>query len=305
MNRLMSLSTPTLMGRSNFDATGYNLTPTLMPSGDWTDPGTGIVWTEAWANDFDTAQPQSDTLWDPASGGQLPVGNAYRDIVSCYERPISTTSGAGRYYAKKTTWVENSRFVINMHKEVIPETGVMTPLGGTVVPTLPSYYSKFIRVQWRYQVTYGGTTYPYGSVFQGIRAQGSLAGTNTWPDWGEHDFPEGTVNNRIEGNFHPAQTTNTHTTYTTAVPVFPTAERTYTSQWEPNPLTGGADGWLRWWVGDELIMNRTTLVSVAGPMVWMMQCGDVDANVYPISDDSFGRIEIPWIKIWKHPSGTI
>lgn len=270
--------------------------PATMPSGNYTDPDTGTVWTEAWANDFDVAVASGAANWDPGAQGRLPAGNPYRDIVNCYERPISSTSGLSRYYTARTTWTADSYFHINMHSEVIPETGTMTGLGGTLVPVVPSYFSKFIRAQWRFRVTNRvNNGDKYGLVWQSINS-------NHWPEYGEHDFPEGAVDGRIVGNFHPATTgPDSHTQYTTDSPLYYDTWHTYTSQWEPNPLTGGTTGRLRWWVNTELIMDRTSQVG-ASPMVFMLQCADNGAVPDPAT---VAELQVDWVKIWVHPDGNI
>ncbi|MGB4758549.1 MAG: hypothetical protein WBP26_00665 [Candidatus Saccharimonadales bacterium] len=299
MNGPSGVGTVTVDNVQLYDASRVSspiVAPATMPTGNYTDPDTGTVWVEAWANDFDTAVAAGAANWDPGAQGRLPLGNPYRDIVNCYERPISSTSGLSRYYTARTTWTANSIFHINMHSEVIPETGSMTGLGGTLVPRLPSYFSKFIRAQWRFRVTNTvNNGDKYGLVWQSINS-------NHWPEYGEHDFPEGAVDGRIVGNFHPATTgPDSHTQYTTDSPVYYDTWRTFTSQWEPNPLTGGTTGRLRWWVGTELIMDRISQVG-ASPMVFMLQCADNGAVPDPAT---VAELQVDWVKIWVHPEGSI
>jgi hypothetical protein len=283
--------------------------PVAMPLGDYVDP-TGTVWAELWADDFLTPVAAGESNWNPGAGGTLPVANPYRAKMKMYERPISTTSKYGRYDSARTTWVEGGYLRINVHSEVVPETGTMTPLGGTFIPVISTYFSKFTREQFRYRVTNKvNNGVLLGGVWQNINS-------NNWPEFGEYDFPESGFSGRIQGNFHPSTiktrpdvplphdgSLDTHVAYTTAVARTFDEFVTVTRQWEPTATAGVSR--LRWWVGDELIMDRTVGVGDY-EMVFMFQCGDnaTQGNPATIPDPATkAEVQIDWVKMWVHPQG--
>lgn len=309
---------------------GSTFAPAAMPTAStYTDPETGTVWPQTWQQDFLTAIPRGDVRWETTSptSGRLVTTNPYAvdrtdnagTAISVYEPTISTTSGLGHYDSKTTMWTENSMLRIKMHTAANSYSGVVEPLGAAMIPRIsntasPSdYWQKFIRAQFRYRVSDivnpragQGESPHYGLVWQMINSP-------SWPEYGEYDFPEHESTETMGGFFHPSSilrlpstplphgsAQDTSTQYRPATPVSAVNTwHTVTLQWEPRAggNTSDSHGRLRWWIDDQLCMDRTQYVG-DWAMNFMVQCGD---NGFLPDAGTSVTLDIDWAKMWKHP----
>lgn len=265
-----------------------------MPVGNYVDASTGTTWTELWAEDFNTDVPIG-SLWDATAGG-LPAGNPYHDSFTCYE-PFTDTHGSCWYYTLLTTYTQASSLHIYCHVDTVWQTGEPTPLSGTFIPKLgPGYYSQFIRAQWRFRANNPDSF--WGGVWQIINSE-------QWPGWGEFDFPEGSLDSQAEGYLHYASTTPNQTLFQPATTIMMSDWHTYTMQWEPSGV-GDAHRLRVWFDSEQLLDESSGIGAGTMPKVFMFQCGTTSPwsplSSFPASNTC--DVEIDWVKVWKHPSGT-
>jgi hypothetical protein len=278
-----------------------------LPRGDWTDPATSTVWKLIWSEDFDIDTPGANVAaatgianWRPVAPSALPVANPYSGKIGCYERPIADTYNQGRYYSERTTWIENSCLVINCHAEVIPETGVLTPLSGTFAPITTTFLKDYCRVVYRYRAVTNvapGVASRYGGVWQWINS-------GQWPAYGEWDFPEADLNGNVQGFQHFANGAGGQATVTVASPAIPVTSWVTAEQlWEP--AAAGA-GHLVFKANGRTALDTTAQVnppSVTGVKSFNFQCG-THVSGSPPDVTTTARIEIAYVAVYAHPSSN-
>lgn len=294
----------------------------VMPSAtSYTDPETGSQWARAYAQDFSAGTVPLGSQWNASADGNLPSSNRYAYSVAGpgvgfnVYNGNSTTSGVGQYHPVATTQVKQiapgqNVLSIRCHTGV-GTNGVTRPLSGTFVPRIPGYFTRFHDAMFRYRVT---NRVNNGAVYGGVWQ--SISEPANWPEYGEHDFPEFSFPNRLQGNFHPSsilrlpstplphdRTHDQHTTYTTAQPRYVDDWVTCRTKWEQ---VSSAVSRLRWWVAGptswELIMDRTQYV-YNQPLVFMFQCGDEtytapDGTSYVVAPTTEAEVQIDWCHVY-------
>ncbi len=269
----------------------YTPQVTTLPIGDL--PG----WTQIVAEDFNYNYPIGSIASD--NNGELLVGTAayteLHDKFTFYPDGWNTTWGgkAGtdtsgnpvtlqtKYYPSKTIYFEDSCCKVYQHSENI--SGVMTALGATIKPKLPSGNYKlgpYGRYQFRMRATSVSASPSYlGWVPLAIDSA-------NWPSNGEFDWPEGDIASSVAGNYHPANPTNV--TQHVNSGENPGDWNIYTVEWTP--------GRVKWWCNSALRLNTTDRVP-SGALAFLFQFGSMDVQPDPAV---VGTIEVDWVAIWDY-----
>jgi hypothetical protein len=198
-----------------------------------------------------------------------------------------------KYYPTKTISFSNSVARVRLHSESI--AGVNTALGAVIKPIVPGGYKMgpYGRVAFRMRAT---------SVLTATGTDLAAAGdyttapnlywnwvplgidSNNWPSNGEFDFPEGSMNRAVAGNYHPAATTNQ--TYHITSGESPYQWNNFVWEWTP--------GRFRWLVNGNVRLDTTDRVpSLATAFLFQFECdwrqptGEATA-------------EIDWVSIWSY-----
>jgi len=228
-----------------------------MPSGDL--PG----WRQVFTDDFATPVPLGGfpaavaSKWTAYSGGPDTFGHGWYDP----QKVISVGNGMMNMYLR----TEGGRHLVS------------APL-----PIIPGHANA-----------YQGLTYGrYAVRFRADAVAGYKTAWLLWPDsdnWseGEIDFPEGTLNGRIEAFMHhrgnpqaqdPFPTTATYGEWHTAV-----------IEWTPQSVRFILDGTtIGTSTNTALIPNR--------PMHWVLQTETTPAGP---ADTAKGNVQIDWVSIWE------
>jgi hypothetical protein len=226
-----------------------------MPVGDL--PG----WTQIWTEDFTR---------DAALGSFLSV---YSDTMGAYPSPWPDTSGNGTYDPARTLSAANSMLDIYLHSS-----------GGTTYVSAPQP-----RLFGAGASAFDGQTYGRYSVrFRADPVPGFKTAwllwpdSESWPDDGEIDFPEGGLDSNIEAFAHYANPGGGQDGFSTSE-VF-TDWHTATTEWTPDAV--------KFYLDDVLIGTSTTDVP-STPMHWVLQT-ETRLSGGPPDPGAAGHVQIDW-----------
>lgn len=132
-----------------------------------------------------------------------------------------------------------------------------------------------------------GTDNRFHWVPLGIDSTPSTTPGIGWPGNGELDWPEGSLNRKVRGNYHPAASSNETWPQEPNVPLSPYQWNLFTMEWTP--------GLMKWWVNTELVLNTTDRVPT-GPMAFQFQ-HEADWRQPPPGS---AKAQIRSIAMWKY-----
>jgi hypothetical protein len=215
--------------------------------------------------------------WQPVFNEQFKSSAAlgefekqYGDDWSVYPDGWRSTNGAGTYVPSKTLSVHDG-----MADVAVGETDA-GPSSAALAPKLPTYGQLY----GRYSVRFRADPVP------GYKVAFLLwPDSESWPDDGEIDFPEGNLDGSISAFAHHADPSGGKEQFSTDKDF--SEWHVATTEWEP--------GRLRFYLDDTLIGESRTKVPDTS-MHWVLQTEVADQQP---PDGASGHIYIDWVKAWS------
>jgi beta-glucanase (GH16 family) len=203
-----------------------------------------------------------------AALGSFPDRSGYTKAWSVYPDGWGDTSGAGTYAPSRTLSVSDGRLNIDVHADGGQYLGAAVVANATYGQT----YGRF-SVRWRADPVTG-----YGLAFL------LWPDSERWPDDGEIDFPEGSLDGDITATAHHADPSGGKDQFGSGT----TMENWHTSvvEWTPSQITFSLDG---------RFVGRSTTKVPQNPMHWVMQVGTDGTGVPP--QDARGAVQVDWVQI--------
>lgn len=225
-------------------------------------------------------------------------GKVYAKTASEPGYPGNWPAIVSKYQPSKTISFSNSVARFRLHSETL--AGVNTAFGATMKPILPGGYKMgpYGRVAFRMRSTHVLT-----AAGTDLAAAGDFTtapnlywnwvplgiDSNNWPSNGEFDFPEGSMNRGVAGNYHPASTVNE--TFHITTPLSPYLWHNYVWEWTP--------GRFRWVIDGVEYENTTDRVpTLATAFLFQFEC---DYRM-PTGE---ATAEVDWCAIWSYTPGSI
>jgi hypothetical protein len=237
-------------------------------------------WTQVFADDFNysfaegtitpngsgflTTGPAAATLgakftFYPDTWGTTHHGKVYPKTVGEPGYPGNWPAINSRYYPSKvlsfsTTTPDGTApgvMQIRQHTETL--SGIPTALGAAIKPRHPNgnyMNGPYARYAFRMRVRsakIGGVDYALTNNFTTspnlyhIHVPLSID-SNNWPENGEFNHPDGDVNRKIKGTYHPAHTSNESWSYEPTPAMSPFEWHIYETIWEPGRVRFLIDG---------------------------------------------------------------
>lgn len=223
-----------------------------------TIPPTVGVWKEVFHEDFTT----------PAALGSFE--GTYGSKWKVYPEPWRDTSKSGLYSPKRVLSVADGVLRVNVHSEG------GQPLVAAVLPRIPDQtYGKFV-VRFRADPVANYKT-----------AWLLWPDSEKWPDDGEIDFPEGSLNKTIKAYSHYASPSGGQDAFSTGVTY--ADWHTATTEWAPGKVTFLLDG---------VVVGVSTTKVPNKPMHWVLQT-ETSLSTKPAPDAS-GSAYIDWVTAYTY-----
>ena len=288
--------------------------PSVMPTGNLSvDSSMGVTgtWVQIFANDFNYTVPVGGIV--PNSTGTALVAGSYAKVntdidnwASFYANNANSSWGEktsqlqsgepgypgtylshAKWYPSKTVEFRDSCFVVKYHAEDLNGDGTMYGLGAAMNirnPSNPSVWKMgpYLRYQYRMRHTnHVGLTPGQTSYWTSVPLAIDSA---NWPGNGEFDWTECDANKVVEGNYHPAYTSNEtwHVTSGESAKVW----NTFTVEWVPGRVKFWTNNVLRWNTTDRVPTGQMSIV-MQHEQNWRAGVGSAD-------------MEMDWLSIWAY-----
>lgn len=195
----------------------------------------------------------------------------YRDAWSVYPDGWPTTNGSGTYQPSKTVSVHDGALDVWVGET---EAG---PSSAALVPRLPTYGQLY----GKYSVRFRADPVP------GYKVAFLLwPDSESWPEDGEIDFPEGNLDGSISAFTHHATSSGGKDEFGTGTSF--AQWHVATIEWEP--------GRVRFLLDDELVGVSTQRVPDTS-MHWVLQTEATEEGPPPGAQ---GHIYLDWVKAWSY-----
>lgn len=297
--------------------------PTLMPTGDIFR--NGYKWQQIFQDNFTTypdlpvgsfdpdgagflkstcaAYPYMGSKWTfyPDGGNTTHGGKVYPILPTEPGYPGDWPPVNSKYYPSKTLAVVSlgggeKALEVNYHTENVAGTDYamganMKPInvGGTY--KFDAYYRTQFIMRSTEVIVDGVDRAAQGNFTTGTDNRHHWVplgiDSGNWPGNGELDWPEGSTNRKVRGNYHPAAAANETFAQAPAVDLSPYGFNLFTMEWTP--------GLMKWWVNTELVLNTTDRVPT-GPMAFQFQ-HEADWRQPP---PGTAKAQIKWVSMWKY-----
>lgn len=246
-------------------------TPTVTPT---TNPASGTEsapvgdlagWKQIFVENFTT----------PVSTGNFP-GTAYASTWSVYPDGWKDTSGNGTYAASKVLSVHNGMLDMDLHTEN-GTTYVAAP-----VPTLPGASAGGGLTYGRYSVRYRADS------VAGFKTAWLLwPDSGSWPNDGEIDFPEGSLNGTIGAYAHYASSSGGQDAFETKVNS--DSWHVATTEWTAGKISFYLDG---------VLIGTSTHSVPSKPMHWVLQTETALDGTRP-SASAVAHVYVDWVTAYS------
>jgi len=200
--------------------------------------------------------------------GDFPSDPAYSRDWSAYPDGWKDTSKVGTYAPSRTVSVSDGNLVIDVHADGDEYLGAAVVANVTYGQTYGRY-----TVRWRADPTSG-----YGLAFL------LWPDSESWPDDGEIDFPEGHLDGSITATAHHADPNGGKEQFDTGESM--DGWHTSMVEWPPDHVVFTLDG---------DVVGRSTTKVPDKPMHWVMQVGTNGNDTPPA--DARGAVEIDWVRV--------
>jgi hypothetical protein len=219
------------------------------------------AWQPTFTEDFNTDVPV----------GQFP-GSAYGLTWNVYPDGWSDTSGKGVYRPSKVLSVSDG------HLDFLLRSEGDARMGAVVVPRLPGYGQKYGRFDVRFRASANAPGYGLAFLL--------WPDSNTWPDDGEIDFPEGDLTGTITATAHHADRDGARDPFDSGSTF--RQWHTATIEWIPGRITFILDG--------RTVGTSTDGVPTAS-MHWVLQTG-TNGEETPATD-TWGSIQVDRVTAYR------
>ncbi|PWW21804.1 glycosyl hydrolase family 16 [Geodermatophilus normandii] len=203
----------------------------------------------------------------PVEVGAFPSAT-YEDRWEPYPDGWGDTSGVGTYAPSRTLSVADGSLQIAVGKDGDEYLGAAV----VALPTYGQVYGRFA-VRWRADPAAG-----YGLAFL------LWPDSNSWPDDGEIDFPEGDLDGTVTATAHHADPSGSKEQFGTDALL--SDWHTTVVEWTPTAVTFVLDG---------EVIGRSTTGIPNEPMHWVMQVGTNGRDTPPAT--SSGVVQVDWVHI--------